>query len=267
MLPPMTRSFAVQRGFTLIELLVVVGIIAVLAGLLLPVVGLVRRMANDVKCDNNLVQIAGAMEIYKSQNNDVFPSHMLGDHGTALSSTTMFSTNDLIHSDGPLQGLAKIFICPRDNQNGQDRAMGRSPSVFTGENLSYLYDSGPVPGGKISGSSYLFEASGHRLQPSQFGWFYTNADRATFSAANAPTWAEAKYNQLMNGNPDSRGLVYSGRFPAALFPILRCFWHNQWTPKNRRTTKEVRNVSWELNTFKSIPYWEHDANPDINIPN
>jgi len=149
--------------------------------------------------------------------------------------------------------------------------MGRPPGVFTGASLSYLYDSGPVAGGKTAGSSYLFEANGYRLQSAQFGWFYTNADSAAFRrSANpepAPTWAQAKYNQMMKGNPNTSGNVYSGRFPPALFPIIRCFWHNQWTSQNRRTTKKVKNVSWELNVFDSIPYWEHDANPDILIPN
>jgi prepilin-type N-terminal cleavage/methylation domain-containing protein len=254
MLPTMNRSHAVQRGFTLIEMLVVVGIIATLAGLLLPAVGLVKRMANDIKCGNNLQQIGAAIEVYKFDNNDVFPSHLIGGLGT-----TENSTNDLVHADGPLKGLAKIFICPRDSQSGKDPQMGRG-SAFS--DLSYMYDSGPIYG-KTVGSSYLFEANGYQLQPSQYKWFYTKVDYDNFSAANAPTWAVAKFNQLKNGSPDEYGVVYSGSFAPSQFPIIRCFWHHQWNSSNAKFTKKVKNVSWELNVFDSSPFWEHDANPLI----
>jgi prepilin-type N-terminal cleavage/methylation domain-containing protein len=255
-----------RAAFTLIEMLVVVAIIAVLAGILIPTVGVVRRLVKDMNCGSNLRQIGAAIEVYKQQNDDRFPAHLIGGTGT-----TMQSTDDLVHRDGPLQGLTKIFVCPRDGNFGKERNMGRPPRVFTGDPLDYLYDSGIVAGGTTAGSSYLFEANGYQLQSGQFGWFYTRADREPFSRRTnpepAPTWAQAKYNQLMNGNPDTGGTVYSGRFPPALFPIIRCFWHNQWTTQNRRTTKKVKNVSWELNVFESIPYWEHEANPDIAIPN
>ncbi|MBI1177733.1 prepilin-type N-terminal cleavage/methylation domain-containing protein [bacterium] len=62
-----------QHGFTLIELLVVIAIIAVLAGLLLPVLARAKAKAKDVACINNLRQWAMATVMYAGDNNDILP--------------------------------------------------------------------------------------------------------------------------------------------------------------------------------------------------
>jgi prepilin-type N-terminal cleavage/methylation domain-containing protein len=62
-----------KRAFTLIELLLVIAILAILAGILLPVISRTKEAARSAACLSNLHQIGIALQIYVSDNQNRLP--------------------------------------------------------------------------------------------------------------------------------------------------------------------------------------------------
>lgn len=67
-----SRSIS-AKGFTLIELLTVIAILAILASILIPVVGSVRTKARGAACQTMLRQIGVAMFMYAEDNDGTLP--------------------------------------------------------------------------------------------------------------------------------------------------------------------------------------------------
>ena len=67
------RSFQPGVGFTLIELLVVITIVSLLAALLIPAIGMVRRSARNTQCANNLRMLTIATHTYCTDNEGILP--------------------------------------------------------------------------------------------------------------------------------------------------------------------------------------------------
>ncbi len=62
------RSSIRKSGFTLIELIMVISIIAVLAGLLIPIIGYAKTLSKNAKCTSQLGTIRASLSLYKDAN-------------------------------------------------------------------------------------------------------------------------------------------------------------------------------------------------------
>lgn len=91
--------------FTLIELLVVIGIIALLAAMLLPMLGTSQEQSRKTYCANNLRQIGVALSGYVSENQGRFPTAVR----IGIDSSDPDSLPNILEIEN-----REVFKCPSD---------------------------------------------------------------------------------------------------------------------------------------------------------
>jgi prepilin-type N-terminal cleavage/methylation domain-containing protein/prepilin-type processing-associated H-X9-DG protein len=133
------KSFAANPdrrmpGFTLIELLVVIAIIAILAALLLPVLGTAKARSTGTACSNNLRQLSLGWRMYADDNNGTLVRNLpqpASDPAWVVGEFTPASpaTNQAIIRQGKLFPYVlnpAVYHCPADTTR-----VGGTPSVLS----------------------------------------------------------------------------------------------------------------------------------------
>ena len=111
-----------HKAFTLIELLVVIAIIALLMGILMPALQMVKKQAQGIVCRSNLRQYGVATRIYLGANEGIFPDAFTwlfkdGVRGCEWhnASKTLIDNPELAGSLWPYLKDKDVHLCPLFN--------------------------------------------------------------------------------------------------------------------------------------------------------
>jgi prepilin-type N-terminal cleavage/methylation domain-containing protein/prepilin-type processing-associated H-X9-DG protein len=122
-----------RAGFTLIELLVVISIIAVLAAMLLPAIGMVRNVAKRQVCSNNIRQL-GMLHSMWSQDHDGL---IISEGDSSINYWWHNALGEVLEDAREVSGerMASPFLCPVGTQrysatgdNGSDFGLNNNIS-------------------------------------------------------------------------------------------------------------------------------------------
>ena len=253
-----------RSGFTLVELLVVIAIIALLAGLLFPVIKEARRKGLRTQCESNLRQLSLCLFMHRQDYED--------------ENTKWLSTlyPDYINDD-------LFFVCKADQSQGRD---GSKPNLEPGE-VSAKYggtigdqypetddnnyrvdgdDTHRERNDEVEFCSYMYE-----FNNAQCSWFPSPGFFPGVGVADVDTdedgiasWDEVKLWQLTRGDNST---VSQGRpYQPEKFPIVRCFHHyfdKSWggipNSTGAGTHREglTLNAAYAGNVFRAPLTWEY----------
>lgn len=165
----------------MIEILVVIAIIAILAGILFPVISRAKAKARQTQCIVNLSQIGHAMTLYMADYNDVFPLAVdASDKYAPVIWSSKPEWQALIASLPMMQEALELytknketFHCPSDTGTRSiDTSVGipffTSPSLFATYGMSYFFRT-EIAFRSLSGTAFqspadvnvMFDGAGH----------------------------------------------------------------------------------------------------------
>ena len=127
-----------QSAFTLIELLVVISIIAILAGIALPVFGEVQVKGAQSKILSNIKQVGLACRLFADDYDGLFPTNTIDEATGKLSKNEVSDSNTAFAQlfEAGYMKSEQLFFCAKSKwtPTPPDEKMGTGSTLTTGEN-------------------------------------------------------------------------------------------------------------------------------------
>lgn len=164
-----------EKGFTLVELLVVIAIIAVLATIILPGMGNIRKKAKVLKCSKNMAGLYNGLVMYEGE----YKTYPTGS--TAKGKAFWNTLRDPNNTASPLLKQNELFVCP---------VSGTKADVYPAiSNCDYL-----GPGFDVSEALSESEFIGADMKKN-------HDPKASAQPINALTWG-GRVTEVKQGDPE-----------------------------------------------------------------
>jgi prepilin-type N-terminal cleavage/methylation domain-containing protein len=182
------KTYSRRNGFSLIELLTVIGIIAILAAIIFPVMASVKKRARMTNCMTNLQQISNALSMFKMDNHK-YPVALVPvvaglPFSGAKSDAGLFGEY--------VKGGAKIFLCPESSFTDENATVAQNVGLLAGTQQVYTYS---------SYDGYVF--GGNYEQHYCYDWWPATVPRPTTPGVEADDYMR----QLKFRNPPDTTVV------------------------------------------------------------